>query len=64
MNIQKFNIAYRAVLLTSAISLLFAMFSGCNQQKKLARDIQQNRQKRYEALIRLNGQEEKSDWQV
>ncbi|MCK5270926.1 MAG: TolC family protein [Sedimentisphaerales bacterium] len=64
MNIQTFNISYRAVLLISAISLLFAMFSGCNGQKKLVRDIQQSRQKRYEALVRLNGQEEKSDWQV
>jgi len=64
MNYRHLNIPYRMILLTSAISLLFAMLNGCNQQKKLARDIQQNRQKRYEALVRLNSQEDKSDWQV
>jgi outer membrane protein len=64
MNYKHLNIPYRMVLVILAISLLFAMLNGCNQQEKLVRDIQQSRQKRYDALVRLNGQEEKSDWQV
>ena len=64
MNYRHLNIPYQMVLVISTVSLLFAMLNGCNQQKKLTRDIQQNRQTRYEALVRLNGQEEKSDWQV
>lgn len=47
------------------VCLLVLTLVGCNQQEKLARQIQQSRQKSYQALTHSPQQEEKkSDWET